>query len=110
VVEDDPAIRRLLEALLASAGHQVIAAVDGAEALTLADELRPAAILLDLVLPGMSGWDVLERLSAAGGPPVVVLTADAAAVPRAREAGAAAAILKPFDIDEVLEVTGRLIG
>jgi DNA-binding response OmpR family regulator len=71
---------------------------------------RPAAVLLDLTLPGLSGWEVLERLSAIGGaPPVVVLTADMTAIPRAHQAGAAAAILKPFDIDEVLDVTGRLI-
>jgi DNA-binding response OmpR family regulator len=111
VVEDDPAIRRLLEALLASAGHEVITAVDGPEALALLADARPSAVFLDLTLPEMSGWDVLDRLRAcADAPPVVLLTADAAAVRRARQAGAADAILKPFDIDEVLEVAGRLLA
>jgi len=111
VVEDDPAILRLLVALLTSAGYDVQTAVDGEEALALCARARPAAVFLDVTLPRRSGWEVLAELRARGdAPPVVMLTADAGAARRALRAGAAAAILKPFDIDEVLEAAGRLAG
>ena len=111
VIEDDPAIRRLLRALFASAGYEVTTATDGAEALARYAEARPGAIFLDVTLPRISGWDVLAQLlTDAEAPPIVLLTGDLAAVRRARESGAAAAILKPFDIEDVLGLTSRLIG
>ncbi len=111
IVEDDPAIGRLLEALLSSAGYRVTAVAEGEAALAVCARMRPGAIFLDLTLPDMSGWDLLARLRALPDPPpVVVLTADSAAVARARAAGATAAILKPFDIDEVLTIAARLLS
>lgn len=111
MVEDDPAIRRLLEALLASAGYDVRLAIDGMEALERFAESRPDMVFLDVTLPRLSGWEVLDRLRAThDAPPIVLLTADHAAVRRARAAGATEAILKPFDIDEVLDLAGRLLG
>ncbi len=110
VVEDDPAIRRLLEALLASAGYAVRAVIDGDDALDLCEVDPPAALFLDVTLPGLSGWDVLAALRARGSlVPVVLLTADAGARRRARQAGAAGVITKPFDIDQVLDVAARLL-
>jgi CheY-like chemotaxis protein len=111
IVDDDPAIRRLLEALLASAGHQVVTAADGPHALEIVRSRRPRAVFLDVTLPEMSGWDVLTHILAIPDPPaVVLLTADSAAVRRAERSGADAAILKPFDIDEVLELAARLLA
>lgn len=111
VVEDDPAIRRLLQVLLDSAGYEVRTAMDGPEALACYAEERPGVIFLDLTLPQMSGWDVLAQLRACpDAPPVVLLTGDSRAVQRARQAGARAAILKPFDIDEVLDLAAQLLG
>ena len=111
VVEDDPAIRRLLEALLASAGYDVRLASDGAEALDRFAESRPDLVFLDVTLPRLTGWEVLHRLRATHDPPpIVLLTADHAAIRRARTEGATGAILKPFDIDEVLDLAARLLG
>ena len=111
VVEDDPAIRRLLEALLASAGYDVRLAIDGLDALDRFAESRPDMVFLDVTLPRLSGWEVLHDLRATpDAPPIVLLTADHAAVGRARAAGATEVILKPFDIDEVLHLAGRLLG
>lgn len=111
IVEDDPAISRLLEALLSSAGYQVRAVAEGEAALAACARARPGAVFLDLTLPDISGWDLLARVrELPDPPPVVVLTADSTAVARARAAGASAAIPKPFDIDEVLAVAARLLG
>ena len=111
MVEDDPAIARLLEALFASAGYLVQSAADGAAALAAYRARPPAAVLLDLTLPDMSGWEVLAAITADGAAaPVVLLTADGTAVGPARRAGAAATISKPFDIDEVLGVVERVVG
>src|SRR5581483_11615209 len=111
VVEDDASIRRLLEALLATAGHEVFLAMDGAEALDIARDQVPDLVFLDLTLPDISGWDVLAAMRALPSPPpVVLLTGDEAAVRGARAAGAAGALLKPFDIDDLLEITTRLLG
>ena len=62
VVEDDPTSARLLELYLADAGYRVALAASGEEGLRIAETMRPSAILLDLLLPGMDGWQVLSRL------------------------------------------------
>lgn len=84
---------------------------EGEAALAHCAQARPGIVLLDLTLPDISGWDLLAHLRALPDPPpVVVLTADIAAMSRARAAGAADAILKPFDIDEVLSAAARLLS
>jgi len=64
VVEDDPNAFELIASALGSAGFLPIRASDGEEAMRLAKDVRPAAITLDVVLPGTEGWDVLRRLKA----------------------------------------------
>jgi CheY-like chemotaxis protein len=62
VIDDDRAVRELLQRLLTGAGYAVHTAVDGMEGLTLARELRPSAIILDVIMPHVDGWSVLTRL------------------------------------------------
>lgn len=62
VVDDDEATRNLLQKLLNKAGYKVVVAVDGASALQLARDLQPAVITLDVMMAGMDGWSVLEKL------------------------------------------------
>ena len=64
VVDDDPAARELIERTLRAEGVEVRTAVDGEEGLRLARELRPAAITLDVMMPGLDGWAVLRALKA----------------------------------------------
>ena len=62
VIDDDPNALDLLGRTLQSTGHRVVTASDGQEALRLARTLQPAAITLDVVMPGMDGWEVLREL------------------------------------------------
>jgi len=110
VVEDDRALARLMEALLTSAGHIVEVVGDGESAIKAVGASRPDLILLDLTIPKLTGWQVLEQLQASGdAPPVVLFTGNYAAGQRAQSAGVAAAILKPFDVDELLATVERLL-
>jgi CheY-like chemotaxis protein len=101
VVEDEPDTNDLFCRLLDRAGFAPVGAVGGVQALQLATQIRPAAILLDLMLPDMSGFDVYERIRCPGAlqrPPAVIVTAldDAATRRRGAELGADAFLTKPF--------------
>jgi CheY-like chemotaxis protein/prolyl-tRNA editing enzyme YbaK/EbsC (Cys-tRNA(Pro) deacylase) len=118
VVEDEADTNHLLCQLLEKNGFACRGAESGRRALVLAAELRPAAILLDLMLPDMSGYDVYERLRCVGPmklPPAVVVTAldDDAMRQRGQQLGADAYITKPFfpeslmrELDDVLADAG----
>jgi len=75
IVDDHPAFRRLARRVLEDAGFDVVGeAADGASALTTARAKRPDAVLLDVLLPDMSGFEVSRRLATLRPRPVVVLT------------------------------------
>jgi CheY-like chemotaxis protein len=77
VVDDDPAIRDLLQRFLQKEGYRVAAAVDGAEGVRQARALRPQAVILDILMPGMDGWSVASALKADPATariPVIVLS------------------------------------
>ena len=108
VIDDDVYINRLLRELLEKAGYRVISAWSGTEALLLLQRERADLVLLDLMLPGLSGEGVLERLS---GLPVIVLSAMSAVEDKIKllNLGAADYITKPFDSGELLaRVSARL--
>ena len=78
VVDDDPTVRELLTLQLGSAGHDVTTACDGADGLTAVGEQTPDLVVLDVMMPRMSGWQVLEQLQEeprATRPRVLLLTA-----------------------------------
>jgi len=101
VVDDDAAVRLLLQKNLEFAGFDVITAEDGVTGLAMVGERGPDVVVLDLMMPHLDGFEVLRQLSAAGRavPPVLVLTAlsEAAVKERCYEAGAASVMTKPFD-------------
>lgn len=114
VVDDQPAIRSILEMALTEAGAEVSCAADGQAALALLQAAPADLILLDLAMPGMNGWQVLEALS--GSPrtaniPVVLETSaeDFASFQRARRHGVAAFVSKPFRLAEVVETCRRIL-
>ncbi|HEX2221604.1 MAG TPA: response regulator transcription factor [Candidatus Limnocylindria bacterium] len=105
VVEDDPAIQRLLSRGLEGAGHEVVIAGDGEDALTLAADEAIELVILDLGLPDMEGQSVLRHLRARRpGVPVLVLTArdDVGQKVQALDGGADDYMTKPFAFQELL--------
>ena len=101
VVDDDLYIGNMLEEVLRSNGYDVLRAYSGTEALLLLSKTRPDLILLDLMLPGLSGEEVLPKVR---GIPVIVLSAKADVKNKVNLllGGAANYLTKPFDTSELL--------
>jgi two-component system, OmpR family, response regulator len=105
VVEDEPDIRELLSATLRFAGFQVTAAADGLQALAHARRERPDLVLLDVMLPGPDGFDVVRRLRAEGvRVPVLFLTARDGTEDKVTglRLGGDDYVTKPFSLQEVV--------
>ena len=105
VVEDEPAMRDVLRQGLEEENHTVTVAANGMEGIHAAETLNLDAILLDVMMPGMSGIDLVRRLRAGGRQtPVLMLTARDAAhdVVRGLDAGADDYLTKPFSFDVLL--------
>jgi DNA-binding response OmpR family regulator len=115
VVDDEPDVLLLCRLNLEQRGHQVLEALNGDIALELAREGSPDLIVLDLMLPGIDGYQVLQTLraeDATSGIPVLVLTAKSlqADRERSRQLGAAAFLTKPFLPDELCEMVDGLLS
>ena len=112
VCDDDPSLRELVRAVLGSE-YRFIEAADGTEALTAARELAPDLIVLDVMLPGLSGIEVLETIRSdekLKDMLVVVITAWSHAEVEAQVAGADRFVPKPFDPDELSNVVAELLA
>ncbi|HEX6683210.1 MAG TPA: response regulator transcription factor [Candidatus Limnocylindrales bacterium] len=105
VADDDASVRQSLERVLRFEGYHVELARDGAEALAKTAEFQPDLLLLDVMMPGLSGLDACRRLrSAADHTPVLMLTARDAVADRVAglDAGADDYLVKPFALQELL--------
>jgi DNA-binding response OmpR family regulator len=104
IVEDEQAIARVLAAYLRKAGFDVRHAADGPTALTLFDSDVPSLVLLDVMLPGMDGWDLLRMIREKSACPVIMLTAldDIQDRLNGLNAGADDYMSKPFVPEEVV--------
>ena len=113
VVDDDPSVRALLRDVLELEGHTVTDAVDGYAALRAVAAEPPDCVVLDVVMPGMDGHEVLGRLRATTGGrelPVVMLTAaaDDDTAWRGWSGGVDRVLGKPFEADDLLHHVDRL--
>jgi DNA-binding response OmpR family regulator len=118
IVDDEPHIRILLEQTLedfADAGIEILTAGDGSEAWNLVQEESPALVILDVMMPIMSGYEVCERIkseSALKDTYVLMLTAKGQETDRKRgeQTGADEYITKPFDPDYLVRRTSDILG
>jgi DNA-binding response OmpR family regulator len=113
VADDDPIILRLLQVNLDLEGFTVDTAARGEDALTRAKESPPDVILLDVMMPGLTGWDVARQLredSRTAGIPIVFLSARTQEedLRRGEELGVAAYVTKPFDPGELVDLIHQL--
>jgi len=104
IVEDEAGISRTLDAYLRREGYATEIATDGHVALTLFRAARPDIVLLDVMLPGLDGFEVLRRIRQESGTPVILLTAKGDEVDRlvGLELGADDYVVKPFSFREVV--------
>lgn len=104
VVDDDPRIRMLVRVNLEARGYQVQEAANGAEALAIIERGNLSLVILDLVMPGMSGYEICLWIRERSDVPVIVLTAhnEEELKVRALDAGADDYVIKPFSQEEFL--------
>jgi DNA-binding response OmpR family regulator len=110
--EDDQNLRQLIRVVIGD-GYRFVEASNGEEAVELAHEVEPDVVILDLMLPKLSGLDVLARLRAELAPrrpPIIVMSAWADAEEAALRAGADRFIPKPFELDDLSRVVHEALG
>jgi len=104
IADDDPQLVRALRITLGAHGYDVVAAPDGAAAITLAAESRPDIVLLDLGMPRLDGVEVIHALRGWTDVPIIVVSGRTGSGDKvdALDAGADDYVTKPFQIDELL--------
>ncbi len=109
VVDDDVELASMVELLLEEIGYRAVSARDGKEALEKVAEEMPAAILLDMRMPGMNGWEFARQFGARYDhrAPIIVLTAGEDARKDAQEIDADDYLGKPFEFDDLVNVLAR---
>jgi DNA-binding response OmpR family regulator len=110
VVDDEADLLEIVTDRLAGAGYEVVTARDGLEALSQARAARPACIILDLKMPGLSGFDALPEIRRIAPQARLIVLTGSPNRPlgdACRERGADDFLLKPFDPRELLRLTAR---
>jgi len=115
VVDDDPMILRALEHILGREGYEVLTAANGLEGLRMAQERTPDLIILDVMLPGLDGFEVCYRLHSGlktGQIPILMLSAKGQAIDQetGRKVGADKYLIKPVNRLELLDVMQKLLA
>jgi len=111
IVDDDPSVREMLGRVLAGEGYSVTSAADGVQACERAAAARVDLVLLDLNLPGESGWDTFERLTEENPLlSVIIITARSNQLFTALGAGAGALLEKPLDFPQLLQTIRKLLA
>ncbi|MEO8639263.1 MAG: response regulator transcription factor [Chloroflexota bacterium] len=104
IVDDDPKIRDLLRLYVEREGHRAVFAADGLEALAVARDQRPALVVLDVMLPGLDGFEVCSRLRDESDVPILLLTARSGDSDKVvgLDLGADDYVVKPFSPRELM--------
>jgi CheY-like chemotaxis protein len=113
VVDDEDSVRELLSELLSSEGYVVAQARNGNEALAAIDRERPSLMLLDLMMPGLDGFGVIQALRERGlwpALPVLLMSAGARVERVARDLNLRFCVQKPFDLEDVLRIVAEALA
>jgi CheY-like chemotaxis protein len=112
IVDDEATLVELLAEFFRSHGFEVVTALNASEGLAEVSRNRPSVILMDGVMPGLTGWDVLRQLKTEPRTrqiPIVMMTGHIIDVARSNTLGAAALIMKPFSPPQLLETIDRVL-
>jgi len=115
-IEDEPGVVELIRLILERRGLELIGAETGAEGLQVIRDTNPALVLLDLMLPGMDGWEVYRRMKAdvrMRNIPVIIVTAKAEGIDEVLAKQVARVddyIKKPFSLQELLQSVERVMA
>ena len=115
IIEDEKLIIVSTQMVLEAAGFRVESAMNGEDGIAKARDLRPDLVLLDIMMPGIDGWETLTRLkrdAATATIPVVIFTAreHSRGHQKSTEMGAADYFRKPFEPDELIELVEKHVG
>jgi CheY-like chemotaxis protein len=115
IVDDDEVIVKLVSTQLTLNGYKTVAALDGEQAVRVAHQKRPDLILLDIAMPGLHGFSVIEKLRQSEHTrriPIMIVSAfnDPDALNKAELYGIKNYVVKPFDVDDLIKKVGELLG
>ena len=115
-IEDEPGVIELIRLILERRGFKVVGAVSGVEGLEVVRQVKPSLVLLDLMMPGMDGWEVYRRMKADAMMktiPVIIVTAKAEGIDEVLAKHIAKVddyIKKPFSLQELLQSIERVLN
>src|SRR5687768_4633597 len=116
IIEDEPAMIELVSLILRNRGYDVVGALGGQEGLELISGTKPDLVLLDLMMPDMSGWDVYQQMKADDAMksiPVIIVTAKAQSIDKVLGLHIAKVqdyITKPFSPNELVESVRKVLA
>jgi len=112
VVDDESDVLLSLRIVLETAGYEVFEATSGEEALEMLGETEPDLVVLDIVLPGIDGWEVLDEVRGRTDIPVILASANAhpGLRERAERSGCKALFTKPFSAEELRRTVARILS
>ena len=110
IVDDEPRIGRILSPSFRLKGYQVITCTGGAEAIKLIEQEKPDLMLLDIIMPGMDGLQVLQQVRTFSSIPVIIFTARPDLIEQAMHLGANDSITKPFNPDQLMEKVSCILN
>ena len=115
IIEDEKLIIVSTQMVLEAVGYRVESAMNGEEGIQKAKDLNPDLILLDIMMPGIDGWETLTRLKrdqGTAGTTVIIFTAreHARGHQKSNEMGAAGYFRKPFEPDELVDLVEKHVG
>jgi two-component system KDP operon response regulator KdpE len=109
IVDDEERLLRILSIKFKVSGYDAITASGGGKALELVKEEKPDIVLLDIIMPGIDGFQMLEELRTFSEIPVIAFSARPENGARAVSMGATDFIAKPFDVDRLMEAVEKLL-
>ena len=112
VVDDDPMLLGLIEAILKRGNYEPYLAPDGLEGMRLFEEVEPHLVLLDVMMPNLDGWEVCRRIRTVSTTPIVMISARSSDsdIRRALQAGANDYLVKPVYPNQLLKTISAILG